>query len=173
MRTLLLDCNYFPVKIISWQKAMIIYLADRAEVVDEYSNFPIRTISKTFRLPKILRLYKTHKLSRTVKFSRVNVFFRDQFECQYCFIKLPANELTFDHIIPVSQNGSTTWENVVTCCKTCNSAKGSKSLKEAGLKLLRKPKKPHWSPEMCLRLKQDDPVEWLDFFPITSKKQVA
>lgn len=173
MRTLLLDCNYFPVKIISWQKAMILYLTERAEVVDEYNDIPIRTVSKTFRLPKILRLYQSHKLSRTVKFSRMNIFYRDHFACQYCAIKLPVNELTFDHIVPVSQGGNTTWENVVTCCKACNTEKGSKTLKESGLKLLKQPKKPHWCPEMCLRLKQDDPLEWWDFFPQTLNYQVA
>lgn len=165
MRTLLLDCNYFPVKIISWQKAMILYLSERAEVVDHYEDKLIRTVSLSFKLPKVLRLFQTHKLSQTVKFTRMNVFYRDQFQCQYCSMKLSAGELTFDHVIPVSQNGGTNWENVVTCCKPCNTAKGSKTLQQAGMKLLKRPKKPRWSPELCLRLLEDDPVEWWNFFP--------
>lgn len=165
MRTLLLDCNYFPVKIINWQKAMILLLTGRAEVVDEYEDKLIRSVSASYRLPKILRLFQNHKISLNVKFTRMNVFFRDQFQCQYCAIKLPVNELTFDHIIPVSKSGTTSWENVVTCCKGCNTKKGSKSLKASGLNLLRAPKKPRWSPELCLRLSDDDPTEWWDFFP--------
>ena len=165
MRTLLLDCNYFPVKIINWQKAMILLLTDRAEVVDEYEDHLIRTVKTSYRLPKILRLFQTHKISFNVKFTRTNVFFRDKIQCQYCLINLPAHELTFGHIIPVSQNGPTSWENVVTCCKTCNGKKGSKSLKMSGLILLKPAKRPRWSAELCLRLNDDDPSEWWSFFP--------
>ena len=165
MRTLLLDCNYFPVKIISWQKAMILFITGRAEVVDEYEDKLVRTVSTSFKLPKVLRLFQTHKLSQNVKFTRMNVFYRDHFQCQYCAIKLPTTELTFDHVIPVSQNGATSWENVVTCCKACNTKKGSKSLKMANMVLLKTPKKPRWSPELCLRLTDDDPEEWWNFFP--------
>jgi 5-methylcytosine-specific restriction endonuclease McrA len=165
MRTLLLDCNYFPVKIISWQKAMILFLADRAEMVDAYDDKIIHSVTSNYKLPRVLRLFQTHKLSQNVKFSRMNVFFRDLFQCQYCAIKLPASELTFDHVVPVSKNGRTCWENVVTCCKKCNTNKGSKSLKMANMKLLRIPKKPNWSPELCLRLLDNDPIEWWDFFP--------
>jgi 5-methylcytosine-specific restriction endonuclease McrA len=153
------------VKIINWQKAMILLLTGRAEVVDEYEDKLIRSVSASYRLPKILRLFQNHKISLNVKFTRMNVFFRDQFQCQYCAIKLPVNELTFDHVIPVSKNGATSWENVVTCCKACNTKKGSKNLKASGLNLLRVPKKPRWSPELCLRLSDDDPTEWWDFFP--------
>ncbi len=165
MRTLLLDCNYFPVKIITWQKAMILYLSHRAEVVDEYENKLVRTVSTSYKLPRILRLFQTHKLSRNVKFTRMNVFYRDNFQCQYCSIKLPSTELTFDHVLPVSQDGKTNWDNVVTCCKTCNTKKGSKSLQEVNMKLLRPPRKPRWSPELCLRLLDNDPIEWWNFFP--------
>ena len=165
MRTLLLDCNYFPVKIINWQKAMILLVTGRAEVVDEYDDKLIRSVSVTYKLPKVLRLFQMHKITLNVKFTRMNVFFRDQFQCQYCSINLPAHELTFDHIIPVSKQGPTSWENVVTCCKTCNGKKGSKSLKSCGMNLLRPAKKPRWSPELCLKLCDDDPSDWWNFFP--------
>jgi 5-methylcytosine-specific restriction endonuclease McrA len=165
MRTLLLDCNYFPVKIISWQKAMILLLSQRAEVIDEYQDKLIRSVSASYKLPKVLRLYQRHQLSLNVKFTRMNVFFRDSFQCQYCSIKLPVADLTFDHVVPVSKKGQTDWENVVTCCRPCNFRKGSKMLKASGLILLRIPKKPRWSPELCLRLSDDDPIEWWDFFP--------
>jgi 5-methylcytosine-specific restriction endonuclease McrA len=100
----------------------------------------------------------------------MNVFYRDNYSCQYCNTRLALPELTFDHVVPVSQGGPTNWDNVVTCCKKCNSKKGAKSLKEANMKLLKKPKRPSWSPELCLRLKEDDPIEWWDFFP---QKEIA
>ena len=165
MRTLLLDVNYFPVKIISWQKAITLLVTNRAEMIDEYSDKIIRSVSLSLKLPKILRLYQTHKLSYSVRFTRLNVFHRDNFQCQYCSIRLPACELTFDHVVPVSKEGETTWENVVTCCKPCNTKKGPKTLQESRMKLLKTPRKPSWSIELCLRLKEDDPLEWWDFFP--------
>lgn len=165
MRTLLLDCNYFPVKIINWQKAMVLLVTSRAEVVDEYADRQIRSVSKSFKLPKVLRLYGSHRLSFHVKFTRMNVFYRDRFSCQYCHLQLPATDLTFDHVIPVSKGGKTSWDNVVSCCRECNSKKGSLTLLEAGFKLTKKPRRPKWTPELCLRLKDDDPVEWLNFFP--------
>ncbi len=168
MRTLLLDVNYLPVKIVSWQKAITLLVTGRAEMVDEYSDKIIRSVSLSLKLPKILRLYQTHKLSYSVRFTRLNVFYRDSFECQYCSMRLPPGELTFDHVVPVSREGKTCWENVVTCCKPCNSKKGSKTPSEAHMKLRKPPRKPNWSPELCLRLKEDDPTEWWDFFP---KKQ--
>ena len=77
MRTLVLDSTYFPVKIVGWQKAMILILTGRAEIVTEYEDNFIRTVSQSFQLPKILRLNNKHKAQRKVKFTRLNVFWRD------------------------------------------------------------------------------------------------
>ena len=46
--------------------------------------------------------------------------------CQYCGDRFPTHDLTFDHVIPRSRGGRTTWENVVTACAGCNLRKGSK-----------------------------------------------
>jgi 5-methylcytosine-specific restriction endonuclease McrA len=48
--------------------------------------------------------------------------------CFYCKRKFPARELTMDHIVPVSKGGKSTKNNVVPCCKTCNSEKKSRLL---------------------------------------------
>ena len=164
-RTLLLDNSYFPVSVINWQRAMILLITGRAEVVDEYSDVQIRSVSSSFKLPRILRLFKTHKRSATVRFTRYNVFWRDRWTCQYCAVSMKTSKLTFDHVIPRSKGGETSWENVVTACQKCNSKKGCKSLKECNLELLKKPVKPKWSPQMCLKLKEDDPQEWYSWFP--------
>ena len=165
MRTLLLDSTFFPVRIISWQKAMILLLTGRAEVVTEYDDKLIRSTSKSFSLPKILRLYNKHHKRRQVKFSRINVFLRDNYTCQYCYKHFKFSELTFDHVHPISKGGETSWKNIVTCCKKCNSQKGSKLLKETSFKLLNPPKVPIWSASMCLRIKENDPIEWFHWMP--------
>ena len=40
--------------------------------------------------------------------------------CVYCGKKTPAEELTMDHIVPVSRGGTTSKGNVAPACKTCN-----------------------------------------------------
>lgn len=168
MRTLLLDSTFFPVRVVGWQKAMILLLSGRAEVVDEYSEIPIRSISQSFNLPKVLRLFNRHKSEKKVRFTRQNVFWRDAWTCQYCAVRFPAKELTFDHVIPRAKNGETSWENVVTACRACNIKKAAKTLQEANMKLIKPAQKPRWTPVICLRLKEDDPEEWTQWFPSLS-----
>jgi 5-methylcytosine-specific restriction endonuclease McrA len=68
--------------------------------------------------------HKTYiKPARNPAFTRFNVFLRDRFECQYCG---SPSDLTFDHLIPRSKGGKTTWNNVVAACAPCNLLKGAK-----------------------------------------------
>ncbi|MBC99542.1 MAG: HNH endonuclease [Halobacteriovoraceae bacterium] len=164
MRTLVLDSTYFPVRIVSWQRAMILFLSGRAEMVTEYSDRKIQGVSQSFTLPKILRLHARHKSDRKVRFSRHNVFWRDAFQCQYCKKKELPSKLTLDHVLPQSRGGKTTWENIVSCCSPCNTKKANRLPHEAGMKLLKRPKIPKWSPQLYLRLKNDDPEEWNQWF---------
>ena len=43
--------------------------------------------------------------------------------CAYCGQKIPAGELTMDHIIPLSRGGVTEKFNIVLACKECNNKK--------------------------------------------------
>ena len=43
--------------------------------------------------------------------------------CHYCGGKFPRDELTLDHIIPVSRGGRSIKSNCVPCCKQCNNEK--------------------------------------------------
>jgi 5-methylcytosine-specific restriction endonuclease McrA len=56
---------------------------------------------------------------------------------------LPANDLTFDHVVPKSRGGRTTWENVVTACTICNLKKSNKLPGECGLHPRRRPSEPN------------------------------
>ena len=80
---------------------------------------------------------------RKPAFTRFNVFLRDNFTCQYCAKKFPANDLTFDHLVPRCLHGKTTWQNVVSACTTCNLRKGRKLLQNTDMKLLKKPMQPN------------------------------
>ncbi len=153
-RTLLLNATFEPLKIISWQRAITLLTQGKVEVIDFYDR-DIRGVSITFRLPSILRLLKLVKVrraSREVRFSRANIYQRDKYTCQYCGIKYPAEDLTFDHVIPQVQGGQATWENIVTACLPCNNKKGGRTPREAGMRLIRPPAKPRWMPVVTVTL---------------------
>src|SRR5215467_1286670 len=74
----------------------------------------IHTVRFQIAVPRIIRLLGYDKLPRQdVKFNRRNIYARDGNRCQYCGKKMPTTDLSLDHVIPKSQNGKTTWENIV------------------------------------------------------------
>jgi 5-methylcytosine-specific restriction endonuclease McrA len=77
-----------------------------------------------------------------VPFSRANIYARDQYRCQYCGVHFAAADLTFDHVLPVALGGRKDWENIVTCCITCNRRKGGRTPEQAGMHLIRHPRRP-------------------------------
>ncbi|HIG26670.1 MAG TPA: HNH endonuclease [Verrucomicrobiales bacterium] len=43
--------------------------------------------------------------------------------CHYCKQSFRPEELTMDHVIPLSRDGKSRKGNVVPCCKSCNNRK--------------------------------------------------
>lgn len=60
---------------------------------------------------------------------RRRVYNRDCHLCVYCGAD---EDLTLDHITPLSRGGKDTEDNLCTCCKRCNSAKGARTPEEWG-----------------------------------------
>ena len=102
------------------------------------TTFWARSPSTRIRLPSVVALRKYQRTPRRVAFTRFNVFLRDRFTCQYCGEAFATSALTFEHVIPRSHGGQTTWSNIVTACVPCNTAKGN-SLR---IKPRRAPKEP-------------------------------
>jgi 5-methylcytosine-specific restriction endonuclease McrA len=100
---------------------------------------------------------------QSVKFNRRNIFARDNNQCQYCGKKCPTSELSLDHVIPRSQGGPTTWENIVCACVECNVKKGGRTPRQANMSLIRKPEKPRRSPLLNLKLTQRKYMSWQQF----------
>lgn len=143
---LLLNATYEPIKIISWKKAITLVFLGKAEMLERQDR-DIHTISETYPLPSVLRLMRRVRVPRKpVQFSRGNVYRRDAYTCQYCEEDFSPSWLTFDHVMPRSRGGETSWVNIVTSCQTCNRIKGDRTPAEAGMPLLRPPKEPRWSP---------------------------
>jgi 5-methylcytosine-specific restriction endonuclease McrA len=114
--------SYFPLSLWSWQDAIKAVFLERVTILEEYDRV-IHSPSFEMRLPSVVSLKTYVKPARNPAFTRFNLFLRDRFECQYCGFD---DDLTFDHVIPRSRGGRTTWENVVTACARCNLMKGGK-----------------------------------------------
>lgn len=105
----------------------------------------IRTISYNLKIPRIILLLLYDKLPPwEVKFTRKNIYKRDNNICQYCGKKFQPEDLNLDHILPSSRGGKDSWENVVCSCVPCNLRKANRTLKQAGMNLIRLPRKPAW-----------------------------
>ena len=124
--------SYFPLSLWSWQDTVKAVFLERVNIVSEYDEM-VRSPSFEMRLPSVISLKKYIPASRRPAFTRFNVFLRDRFACQYCGEGFPTHELTFDHIVPRSRGGRTTWENVVTACSGCNLRKSNRLPRECGI----------------------------------------
>jgi len=133
--------SYFPLSLWSWQDAIKAVVSNRVNVVSEYDR-EIRSPSWRFKLPSVISLKDYMPVSRRVAFTRFNVFLRDRFCCQYCGQSFAVHDLTFDHVIPKSKGGLTTWENVVAACSPCNLRKGNLMPRQAGMVPIIRPVEP-------------------------------
>jgi 5-methylcytosine-specific restriction endonuclease McrA len=121
--------SYFPLSLWSWQDAIKAVFLDRVNILAEYDR-AVHSPSFEMKLPSVVSLKSYVKPARNPAFTRFNVFLRDRFECQYCG---DGEDLTFDHVIPRSRGGKTTWENVVTACAPCNLTKGGRLPQHIGM----------------------------------------
>ena len=163
-RTLLLSQGYEPIKIIPWQRAMVLLTLHKVDVVEEYDT-EIRAMSLVVNVPAVVRLRKAFRRhAKPVKFSRVNIYARDGYRCQYCAARCSIDELTYDHVTPRSRGGRTTWDNIVSCCYACNAEKANRTPVEARMKLLSTPTRPTWIPSVQIRVSTKSvPDAWRDY----------
>jgi len=133
--------SYFPLSLWSWHDTIKAVVTNRVNVVSVYDQ-EIRSPSFSLHLPSVISLKNYIMAQRRPAFTRFNVFLRDRFACQYCGAALPAHELTFDHLIPRSRGGRTTWQNVVAACAPCNLRKGGRLAHAAGMTPKRAPVQP-------------------------------
>lgn len=127
---LLLNADYTPVSVFplsTWgfERTLRNFLKDRITVVEEYDAV-LRSPSFEYSPPSVVALKQYIKRPHKVAFNRYNIFLRDDFTCQYCAQRFSSYELTFDHVIPRSKGGDTSYENIVACCVRCNTSKSNK-----------------------------------------------
>ncbi|QTA89888.1 HNH endonuclease [Desulfonema magnum] len=157
---ILLNGDYTFLCLIDWKKAMKLVFTGKVKIL-KYSEKIIRSISGVFRIPAVLVLIKVVRsiYKSRVPFSKKNVLIRDRHTCAYC--GKSSKRLTIDHVIPRSKGGKTDFDNCVSCCEDCNNKKGSKTPRQAGMRLLKRPYQPTISEFVRIRLKQSGVYELL------------
>lgn len=181
---LVLNRSFFPVHITNVKRAFCLLYRGVAKAVDEqYQTFDfpswselslavrqeemVGLVGRLILVPRVILLTTYDRLpKREIRFSRLNILIRDNHTCQYCGGQLRKNQLNLDHVVPRSQGGKTTWENVVTSCHDCNRRKGGRVPAEAGLKLVRKPYRPKAFPFSLLLSKPNIHHAWKPFLNV-------
>jgi 5-methylcytosine-specific restriction endonuclease McrA len=127
----------------------------------------IATVSFKIRIPRVILLLMFDRLpKKEVKFTRHNIFERDRNTCQYCGDTFERKDLNLDHVIPRDRGGPTTWENIVCSCVRCNTQKANRTPQEAGMHLVRKPKRPKWRPFVQVNLGLQQHESWRHFLDL-------
>ncbi len=197
-RVLVLNRFYMPVHVVTFRRGIVLLYRELAEVIHvedgQYFNYDfsawlemsefmaaedeahedrdfVTAVNFVVEVPRVIRLFTYDKVPRqTLRFNRRNLFARDNYCCQFCNKQLPPSQLSFDHVIPRSRGGKTTWENVVCSCLKCNGRKGNRTPEEAGMKLATVPVKPKQNPLMSLQVDQPKYECWGIF--LKTKKKV-
>jgi 5-methylcytosine-specific restriction endonuclease McrA len=164
MDTLVLSISYQPVARVSWRRAMTLLWEGKVEVVEEYADWSVRSVTLELKVPAVVRFLRAvRNRKKAVKFSRENVYARDRGRCQYCVRAVPRHEFTYDHVVPRAQGGQTRWENVVVCCTPCNQKKGGRTPAQAGMRLEMTPVRPKSLPgtmRLTFTWRTDMPAPW-------------
>ncbi|MDP8959247.1 MAG: HNH endonuclease [Actinomycetota bacterium] len=141
-RALVLNATYEPLSVVSARRAVVLILREKADLLEAAEDL-WHAESLSLPVPSVIRLRTFIKVpyARRVPLNRRAVFARDEQRCQYC----RASAENLDHVVPRSRGGSHTWENVVACCRRCNTRKGNRLPQEVGLRLIRHPSAPRQS----------------------------
>jgi 5-methylcytosine-specific restriction endonuclease McrA len=154
------DGSFTSYDFASWQEVS----AAKAKFQPSDDEDCVRTPTADICAPRVIRLLDYDRVPKqTVKFNRRNIFARDHNQCQYCGRKFPTTELSLDHVIPRSQGGVMSWENIVCACVECNVRKGGRTPRQANMTLIRKPEKPKRSPLLNMKLSQKKYRSWQSF----------
>ncbi len=171
---LTLNTGMIPIDICNVRDAITLQVLKKAEAVKVDSTRLIRSQYLSYPLPRVIMLFNYHKIPRKrVVHSRLNIIYRDDMRCQYCGKRYKMDELTVDHVVPVSRWNSiperwrpespNSWENQVCACRRCNTIKGNKLLSECGFKLIKMPVEPRYMPYLVILRAHADKYGWLEF----------
>jgi 5-methylcytosine-specific restriction endonuclease McrA len=131
--------SYLPLSAIQWKEAITYLWLDKVTVLEWYDDWVVSSTSWETRVPAVMMLKNMQRRRQRPRFSKVNLYIRDLYTCQYCNTPYTKNNLTLDHVLPLSKGGKTSWTNIVAACQSCNTIKGNKTHM--------KPKKAPYAPD--------------------------
>jgi 5-methylcytosine-specific restriction endonuclease McrA len=168
-----------PIDICNVREAITLQVLNKAEAVKVDENQLIRSQFLSLPLPRVIMLFNFHKIPRKrVVHSRLNIIYRDDMRCQYCGKRFGIDELTVDHVIPLSRwkelpnalgMKPNSWENQVCACKRCNTEKGNRLLKECGMTLIKNPVEPEYMPYLVISRQKADKYGWIEFLHFNAR----
>jgi 5-methylcytosine-specific restriction endonuclease McrA len=131
MDTLVLNADgapisLLPISTVPWKEAILYIYHDKCDVLEWYDDWMVHSPSWETKVPAVIMLKTYLRRNTSVRFSKTNVYLRDQYSCQYCGTGVNNNTATMDHVTPLSKGGKTNWENIVTACSPCNTAKSDR-----------------------------------------------
>lgn len=190
-KVLLLNKLYTPISIITARSAFIKLFTEVAEVVTveegNYANYDfsswaeiselreqleelgdlddvVYTARLSLIVPRVIRLLEYDKIpAQVIKLTRRNIYARDENRCQYCGERFVTDKLNLDHVKPKAQGGHNAWENLVCSCLPCNTRKANRTPEQAGMKLIRTPKKPMAHPMLRVHISHQRYEAWTSF----------
>lgn len=117
--------SILPLSIITWEESIRYLVTEKATVIEWYNDWVVRSARWSTPVPAVMILKEYQKKKTGVRFTKGNIFLRDEYRCQYCGTEVNRKTATLDHVLPISHNGKTSWENCTTACGLCNSRKGN------------------------------------------------
>jgi len=163
---LVLNSDYEPLNVCNLRRAIALVFLGKVDVLHTDTKI-VHTVTGSFDSPSVVRLRRyVRRPVPELRLSRRSIFARDNYTCQYC--GHTSRELTMDHVVPKRLGGPTTWENLVCCCRRCNTKKGDKTLQQVRFSLRKAPRRPKYVPFISLSKYMDSARNktWRDYLPI-------
>ncbi len=160
MRTLVLNAGFEPLAVVSFKRALVLVMNQKATVVAADSENPVWGSSGPYARPSVILLTRYVRIpsTRLIPVSRRGVLRRDAARCGYC----GGSANTIDHVLPRSRGGQDSWENLVACCLRCNNVKGNHTPGEMGWQLRVRPKPPHGTSWLVRGVERTE-VQWEEY----------
>ena len=126
----------------------------------------VHTISVSIRVPRIIVLLLFERLpKKEVKFTRHNVFERDRNTCQYCGKVFDRHELTLITFCRETVGDRLPGEHCLLMYSV-QYQEGQSVPHEAGLQLIRKPRRPKWRPFVNISFSWSHHDSWKHFLDL-------
>ncbi|MCU1559038.1 MAG: endonuclease [Microbacteriaceae bacterium] len=160
MRTLVLNAGFEPLAVVSFKRALVLVMNQKATIVAADAEHPVWGSSGSYDRPSVILLTRYVRIpnSRLIPVSRRGVLRRDGQRCAYC----GGSANTIDHVLPRSRGGQDSWENLVACCLRCNNVKGDRTPSEMNWTLRIRPQPPHGTSWLVRGVERAD-RQWEEF----------